>query len=236
MEPSVTMVCLYADQPHFLPRLMACFRSQTYRNKYLLIYDNGAVQADLDLQDRERVVWQCTPKRRRSIGDLRNAANGYVETEIIVHGDLDDWSHPNRIAEQVVLLRSSGKECVGYRDMLFWDTRPGQFCGAWFYSDGRPAYCLGTSLCYWRRVWIKRRFDDLPKLGNPLGASEDTMWLAGVDSLGVASTYSPESPLEPRMIASVSERLAQNFPLMIKAGDVKRAPEFDEYCRSRMVL
>ena len=48
--------------------------------------------------------------------------------EILIHWDDDDYSHPNRIAEQVALLQSSGADAtVGFREMLFWreDALPG---------------------------------------------------------------------------------------------------------------
>lgn len=56
-----------------------------------------------------------------TIGEMRNRANTLAgETDIICHWDDDDWSHPNRIAEQVALLQVSGADCVGYNEMLFW--------------------------------------------------------------------------------------------------------------------
>jgi hypothetical protein len=159
--------------------------------------------------------------------------NECIYPDIILHWDSDDWSHPNRIAEQVALLESSGKQCVGYRDMLFWRLCPGCWTGnswlplcpkccphckglggeAWLYANRQPTYCLGTSLCYWRSVWEAKPFPDLPKGKGSTG--EDTQWLQGLDSLGVSSVASQdvagapawqtqvEAKDQPRMIASV---------------------------------
>ena len=109
-----------------------------------------------------------------------------------------DLSHPRRLEEQVALLIASGKECVGYRELLFWDTRVAQIrvdpskpgpggrgClgtvekvgEAWLYSNTNPAYCLATSLCYWRKTWEAKPFPDAM-----IGSERE--WLKGLDTVG----------------------------------------------------
>ena len=74
------------------------------------------------VENRGNAAWPRHPEQ----GDhtLRSAREGHA-ADILVHLDDDDYSHPNRIAEQVVLLQSSGADCVGYREMLFWQNRSG---------------------------------------------------------------------------------------------------------------
>lgn len=139
--------------------------------------------------------WMLTLKCKpdATIGAMRNYAVSLMSnTDIIVHWDDDDWSHPNRIAEQVALLQSAGADCVGYNEMLFWREPCGAFIQppasqgnwprcterefpgeAWLYSNPNPRYALGTSLCYWRRAWEARPFPDLQH-------GEDTEWLKSV--------------------------------------------------------
>jgi hypothetical protein len=209
-----------------------------------------------------------------TIGALRNEAGRWIASgptpfpDIIVHWDDDDWSHPSRIAEQVTLLQSSVNDCVGYREMLFcrdvsvkedrisqiadpsgnfrvighhWREAPSE---AWLYTSGKPSYCLGTSLCYWRRAWEKRPFEDLAH-------GEDHAWLKGVDSLGVSSLANATiidewfvkepgaSFLEPRMIATIhggnTSPAYQHLEACEKQGEKwKRVPQWDEYCRATM--
>ena len=158
------------------------FEAQTYSNASILTVASG---------------------HRSTVGELRNYANALTKAEIIVHWDDDDWSHPNRIGEQVTLLRASGADCVGYNEMLFWrGVEPGAVCScgchhdpthawaasectrcdksgmqitgeAWLYRNENPAYALGTSLCYWRRAWQAIPF---PAIDH----GEDTEWLSRV--------------------------------------------------------
>jgi glycosyltransferase involved in cell wall biosynthesis len=123
--------------------MLKSFREQTYRNRRLLIWDTSTKEADLrDLPTMNDPPFiQCVRSAPLgfSIGTLRNYANQYASkdlSDIIAHWDSDDWSHPNRLAEQVELLtspeivseRQPGKlqypEAVSYNEMLFWYTSP----------------------------------------------------------------------------------------------------------------
>ena len=152
-QPLVCSVMVTAYRPALAKRAIDCFRAQTYPNKQILILENGdATHRPLQTDG------VCQENRGRTVGELRNDAIALTlksHAEIIMHWDDDDWSHPERIAEQVALLQSSGADAVGYREMLFWREHgaPGnQINGtgeAWIYRQTNPLYALGTSLCYW---------------------------------------------------------------------------------------
>ena len=246
-DPSVACVCLYADRPQFIERMLESFRSQTYKNKWLSIYDNG----DDPFQNHsapQRRDWRerCfrEPRHGRTIGELRNAANtmqirrngnygGWKCPDIIAHWDCDDWSHPNRLAEQVGLLQASGTDAVGYREMLFWDTRAGQFHGAWLYINPDPAYVLGTSLCYRRSTWERKPFAERST------TAEDLEFCCGLRTLGVLSVPPiPDccscDPL-PRMIAAVHYWNTRTI-IVRESPSWNRAPEWNEFCRAHMEM
>lgn len=213
-------------------RAIRCFREQTYQAKRLLIYDNSS-ESDPDLDYPRDIDVAYHERAGRSIGLLRNGANGHSEEQIIVHWDSDDWSHPRRIEEQVALLQACGKQCVGYRDMLFWlSPGPGQ---AWLYSNPDPRYCLGTSLCYWRSAWEERPFPDEPKRKG--GSGEDVLWLREINSFGCGS-FGPamQRPPEimPRMIASIHGHNTQDYSITERSESWKRVPAWDEHCRRVM--
>lgn len=247
MLPSVVAVMLANGREQMVRRAVASFRSQTYPAKRLLIWDTSTDLVCCDQLEHEG-VYHIPAEPSATIGELRNAANGFwTAYPILIHWDSDDWSHPRRIEEQVALLQASGKECVGYRDMLFWNETACQFCGAWLYTNGNTKYCLGTSLCYKRSVWERRPFEDLPK--GPTGEGEDSRWLREVDSLGVTSETEPhvrpygndidEGQRWPRMIASVhGDNTSSMVELAIRRGasEMKRVPQWDSYCRERMAL
>ncbi len=115
--PTVCAVMLANGRPEMAERAKRSFFAQSCEfPKSILIYNNNG----------DKPI--CT---------LRNLANAQTEADVIIHWDSDDWSHPNRIAEQVALLQSSGAECVGYGQMLFYSTV--RFCDC-YRSPGPPWY------------------------------------------------------------------------------------------------
>jgi hypothetical protein len=91
--------------------------------------------------------------------------------EIIWHADDDDFSHPDRLADQVSRLVETGKAVTGYRSMRFTDGR------RWWQYTGGPQYALGTSLCFRRDWWQRNPFTDL-QIG------EDNQFVARARSQG----------------------------------------------------
>lgn len=237
---------LTRDRPEMAQRAVRCFREQNYKLKKLLIYNTGEVpmwhSADPD------VYWShaCPGP---SIGALRNAAIDCLKSDMIVTFDDDDVSHPNRMAEQVALLQSSGADAVGYSQTLFWDTTiqpPGRPRGeAWIYS-GHP---VGASLCYWRRTWERIPFEDVSK-------GEDDRFIKAIKVCGgKVATCSGMGELTPDIIDGQATIWIGSPPRLVHhihggntcapeyarsvahgSGNWRRAAEWDEYCGERMKL
>jgi len=234
-EPTVCCVMLTRDRPELAAKAVECFRRQTYENKRLIIWDTSPTRYQY-LGFPDKGIHHCFPHSTSCIGGLRNEANkevGYwFENQIFVHFDDDDWSHPNRIAEQVAFLQMSGADVVGYNQMLFW--RSTGKCGeigsaklflddaqissgpiygplpdeAWLYTAAAgltPA--LGTSLCYWRKTWERQPFNPaLPKTGG--GMSEETEFLRGLKCATTSALHCGNPATEsgfdsPAMIARI---------------------------------
>lgn len=259
-EPLVGCVMLTKNRTKMAQRAVRCFQNQTYGMKALLIWDTGELNQDFQVDDGSKTqpIWHIPAEAYtdRKIGGLRNDANGWwhhsagVNPDILIHWDDDDWSHPNRIAEQVALLQESGANAVGYREMLFWKTRLQDFPTvtmetgeAWLYRNNDPRYCIGTSLCYWRTTWEEKPFrDDFPL--NNQATGEDNEWqrdlkrktessLARVDlPLGPNRGYGPN----PRMIASIHGRNTASYHGIEKNESWTRVPEWDAHCRKVMEL
>ena len=223
MSDNPLVVCVMltnGSRPDMLERAIRCFHAQTYLNKALLVFHSGPdpfISPTYGVQ----VVW--SPGVPRSIGELRNIANAVAEKDaaIIAHFDDDDWSAPQRLEEQVKHLQSSGAQVVGYREMLFCDSIPGQFCGAWLYRNPHPHYCIGTSLMYWASVW---KDDPFPNRKT----AEDTIWCLKRKCAAVSAGV-----MQPRMIASIH---GGNTCSKIDPGKVEwtRVPKSDELCRRLM--
>lgn len=241
-QPLVTAVLLTANRPEMTRRAIDSFWRQTYSNKNLLMLNSGDT-----LSFPEFPLHLCTSSGK-SVGELRNLANAAGSGKIIAHWDSDDLSHPNRLAEQVALLQSSGRECVGYREVLFWNTRGTSDAGghlvtstpggeAWIYRNPYdPSYCVGASLCYWRSAWERRPFEHV-------SAGEDTRWLMGVKSLGFSAFGHPEAVAQGfidrdwRMVCQIhAGSTTQGTPPREKKAEWERVPQWDSCCRERMKL
>jgi len=93
-----------------------------------------------------------------STGEMRNLCVKQAQGKFICHFDSDDWSAPERVADQITRLGVFGV-VTGYDSMLFYDERDGQ-CYQWSY----PApirFALGTSLCYRKAWWDHHPFHAL---------------------------------------------------------------------------
>ena len=238
-EATVCAVMLTADRPHLARRAVESFRSQTYPAKQLLIWDTSNV-TDFGLMRGSGLMMHAHAQewRGQTVGELRNAAcahftrNKVTPPDIFVTFDDDDYSHPNRIAEQVALLQSSGADCVGYREMLFWQEkipgkigiepginqmeRPGE---AWLYSNRDPRYCLGTSLCYWRKTWERKPFEATSQ-------GEDERFTTGLKCVGISTL---PGPLMIARIHAGNTSNAYDPADMWKASEWKRVPEWDSH-------
>jgi glycosyltransferase involved in cell wall biosynthesis len=256
MNPTVACLMLTKNRPELASKAVECFRRQSYPldRRVLLILDTGDdprwhSMAPGETDQTSPIQWHQPGLNATGepIGALRNVVATYslpFRPDILIHWDDDDWSHPERIAEQVMFLQTSGADCVGYDEMLFWrlssweqmrtnseprvdsvwDQNPtdGE---AWKYS-GTP---LGTSLCYRRRTWQDQPF--------PLTSyGEDTQWLNSLRAAGkkISSVSSLRVP-EPRMVARIhggNTGTGYSRESMLAAPQHwGRVPEWDEFCK-----
>lgn len=278
-EPTVCAILITCDRIEMARRAVDSFRSQTYANKRLLIYNTGE-RLTLDGDCSQIMCHWADPGP--TVGELRNAAiklavklttvaslekvgvTWFTEgPDIIAHMDDDDYSSPQRLAEQVALLQASDADAVGYSDLLFWDTRyrdttahseisPTYVEGkgqAWLYTRPSKTCVPGTSLCYWRKTWDYRPFPHLPERGNPQSIGEDVVWQAGLKVVAVSSmsvrghfACTPETEcdlsVEPRMIASVhsGNTMAFGYSHIGSLEEYRRVECWDSYCAERMKL
>ena len=232
MNPLVCAICLTADRHQMTDRAVQCFLAQTYDNKHLLIYDTGKKPYRLDRLASSCITLVCDgPEMAGTIGALRNRANALAPpgTEILAHWDSDDWSNQYRLQDQVVCLNVYDKDCVGYGEMLFWDSRPTgrivEILGeAWVYT-GDSYHMIGTSLCYWRKTWEAKLFRET-------SAGEDHHFQEGIKRFAFPSLLSSG----PVMIAEIH---GKNTCAKIDPANKKhwrRAIEYDKLAAEIMKL
>jgi len=261
-QPIVCCILLVNGRREMTRRAIASFRAQTYDlvSRWLILFDSGLEQFRMSESDLENEVHvDARAFEGSTIGALRNAVNSLSRdgrADLIAHFDSDDVSHPRRLEEQVALLQASGKQCVGYRECLFWDTRrrlPGggyRYDEAWLYRQDDPRFAIGASFMYRRELWEKHPFPDAPHedyrwwltpevSNNCMGvssvvprevwrdSSEPQAWQTQIDDCG-----------EPRMICQIHGANTEQIPREVMlAGDVwRRASEFDVFCTRVMNL
>lgn len=262
-DPTVCAILLTRDRPAMAKRAVESFRRQTYANKRLLILDTGAQPCDQPSEGNLIThIWHYHSSTgqpcKATIGSLRNTAADFcLEDDVLCHWDDDDWSHPNRIAEQVALLQASGADAVGYSDLLFWDTREHSRSlrvpnnKAWLYTRPSKTCVPGTSLMYKRSTWERKPFPHLPEHGNPQSIGEDVAWQAGLKVAAVSSVnvlearnpkghgaLDPNLDTSPRMFASVhgSNTMAFGYSHIGSLEEYRRVECWDNYCAERMKL
>lgn len=259
-EPSVCAIMLTANRPAMARQAVENFRGQTYQRKTLLIVNSGGGPMIPNGYAPDIFEPCFVGADAQTIGELRNRAARETighGVDILIHWDDDDYSHPNRISEQIALLTSSGSDCVGYNETLFWReaqilrglfrrrdgstqleyNAPGK---AWLYRNPDPQYALGTSLCYWRKTWERKPFEATSQ-------GEDLRFIAGlkvaaVSSIPDISKSSPTTPIPggwfPRMIARIHpgntstayKPEAMQREAQKRNGMWKRVPGWDSYC------
>ncbi len=128
--PLVSCIMPTYNRRAFIPLAIQHFLSQDYRNKELLIVDDGD-DAIGDLVDNVAGARYIRLKQRMSIGAKRNLACREARGEIIAQWDDDDWYAPNRLSYQTALILSDEADLTGLDnaymlllpDGVFWTTQ-----------------------------------------------------------------------------------------------------------------
>lgn len=144
-----TVSCLMVtrDRAALARRAVACFAAQSWRDRELVIIDDGD-QDYTDLLEPYRrdghliryVRRQADPAIR--LGELRNIAISHAAGEWCIQWDDDEWYHPERIARQMAW--SAGHVAVALRWTLM-DVDDGHG-GAWSFRADTGIATPGTVL------------------------------------------------------------------------------------------
>src|ERR1700735_4170143 len=107
-QPTFCAVMLTRDRPELAAKAIECFERQTLTRATLYVHDTGDTPLPYKLRAKLGTASYVFATRNFnegecSIGSLRNLAISHalhhMPSDILIHWDDDDWSHPNRIAE-----------------------------------------------------------------------------------------------------------------------------------------
>jgi len=155
----------------FVDRALQCFFSQTWPEKELVIADDadnpsfpdGFAKLGSDSPEGWTQYQYHLLPWRLSIGAKRNICCSRATGEVIWHLDDDDWSAPQRMADQVNKLIESGKPVTGYKTLEFRGEPQGRqhiVTERYLYTSDVPDYAPGSTLCYTRDWWLMHPFAD----------------------------------------------------------------------------
>jgi glycosyltransferase involved in cell wall biosynthesis len=112
--PLVSCVMITANRGQLVRRSVQCFSSQTYKNKELVVIDDGT-------EDLEPILQELAPgqfkylrlqkKDGQNLGFLRNVGLDEATGAYIAQWDDDDWYHPDRLSIQIAALESGYDAC-----------------------------------------------------------------------------------------------------------------------------
>lgn len=193
------------------------FLAQTYPEKELIILDDSDDPSFPVAPDMPGVTYRRT-EMRCNIPVKRNACCEMARGEIICHFDSDDYSAPERMADQVALIEQSGKSVVGYHSMLFYSANPLYVAK---YRGDQNVFAMGTSLMFKRDFWAVNRFPPSTEIAEDtafvrMARKHDQLITAEAGKLMVARSH-PGNTSEKKMRnspfvpANVSD-LPEGFP------------------------
>jgi glycosyltransferase involved in cell wall biosynthesis len=112
-HPLISCICITNNRPALLLRAVACFESQNYPNKELVISypDNDIETKELIqqlLKNDELKIFQIIRPAEESLGNARNNAIAKCHGDFICIWDDDDWYHPSRLSFQFNSMQTLG--------------------------------------------------------------------------------------------------------------------------------
>lgn len=139
ISPKVSVI-IPCSRPDEVPQILELYHAQDYPNKEVIINT-----ADL------------------TIGAKRNALCYSATGDIIIHFDSDDYYTPDWISRSVKALIDSKADLTGLKDAYFYNTQT--YIGKLYQYSMHPLYCVGATMCYWKKTWERNKFNEHVKTG-----------------------------------------------------------------------
>lgn len=164
---SVSAIMPTKGREQWAAQALDCFMAQTHPAKELIILDDAADRSFKNTRGfPSNVRYYLDERPARNIPAKRNVCCGLSSAPVIMHWDSDDWSAPNRMADQVEYLELSGRNVTGYNSMPFAECVEGALpTRAFYYTCPIKEYAVGTSLAYFRSWWAGHKFIETAPTG-----------------------------------------------------------------------
>jgi glycosyltransferase involved in cell wall biosynthesis len=155
--PLVSCILATGNRRQFLKQAINYFQRQTYENKELIIIDDGEPSAAALVPCDKRIKYVRLDSRL-NLGSKLNIGIENCAGEIIQKLDDDDYYHPEFLNTTAGALVGQDplKTVVGFDCFLVLLAATGELK---FSGHG---WCAGGTLCFYRQLWEKIPFRDLP--------------------------------------------------------------------------
>ena len=158
--PLVVCIMPTYNRRRFIPNAIRYFLRQDYKNKELLIVDDGTDCIE-DLVPDDPQIRYLRTKKNRSLGEKRNLCVRNSNAELIMHWDDDDWMASYRISYQVEKLLANKVEVCGLSNIYFIDPKS-KDCWLYKYPAIARNWLAGGSLLYTRNFLEKLSISRYP--------------------------------------------------------------------------
>jgi glycosyltransferase involved in cell wall biosynthesis len=113
-HPLISCICITNNRPLLLQKAIACFVSQNYPNKELVIsYPKNDYSSQLvikeALQNEDGHIVQIERDTEESLGNARNYAIAKCNGDYVCLWDDDDWYHSSRLSYQYNSMQTIGQ-------------------------------------------------------------------------------------------------------------------------------
>ena len=152
--PKISCLMITLDRIQQVRESIACFCSQNYPNKELLIITDGtaefrqSIQHDIQSRNRDDIRLHGVSDTGRTLGYLRNVSLELAHGPVICQWDDDDISHPHRLSIQFEYMRSNGaRACFLTEQLQFFTATREIYWNDWRIgarSQGRASCIPGT--------------------------------------------------------------------------------------------
>ena len=169
MNKSVSIITpTYDQRTDFLQFIARGICKQTYTNiKEWVIVDGTkkeysplpeTIKKIEKLKNIPKIVYiPNDPKRKNTVGNLRNIAKNKASGDILIHFDDDDFYPECRIKHAVEQLNRTGKEIAGNSDLYMYDVH---FKTLYQFRSFGPNHILGGTMAYTKNYANKHTFDE----------------------------------------------------------------------------
>ena len=158
-EPLVSCIMPTCNRPAFALYAIRYFLQQDYKNKELVIVDDGTNSIQ-DLVPADKQIRYIRTTHTRTSGEKTNFCVRESRGSLIMQWDDDDWMAPHRISYQVQELLAHDADICGLQQILYCEVFTGK-CWLYKYPAKAWPWLAGNSWLYKKKYWEQQQFPDV---------------------------------------------------------------------------